>query len=154
MSSHEDFLRQALRMAEQNVERGGQPFGAVLVRDGVVIATGVNGTAHNQDPTSHSEIEAIRTACRDLGSPRLDGAVMYASGYPCAMCLSAIYLAGLREVYYAYGEVDGAAYGLATEPLYRALRQPAAGPVPLRPLAVELPESHLYARWRKLQDDE
>ncbi|NVK41853.1 MAG: nucleoside deaminase [Oceanospirillaceae bacterium] len=149
MPDHHDFLQQALRLAEENVARGGQPFGALIVRDGEVLATGVNGTAHNQDPTSHSEIEAIRSACRTLGTSRLDGAIVYASGYPCAMCMSAIHIAGISAVYYAYGEDDGARYGLATEPVYHALRQlPDSAAIALHRPDVRLPAEHLYARWR------
>ncbi|GGO78440.1 tRNA-specific adenosine deaminase [Marinobacterium nitratireducens] len=149
MPNHQEFLQQALQLAEDNLADGGQPFGAVIVRDGEVLATGVNGTVRNQDPTSHSEIEAIRSACRSLRTPRLDGAVIYASGYPCAMCMSAILLTGIDTVFYAYGEEDGARHGLATEPVYQVLRRlPESEGLTLRPLPVALPDEHLYARWQ------
>ncbi|AXK38978.1 nucleoside deaminase [Crenobacter cavernae] len=150
MTMHEAYLQEALRLAEANVDAGGQPFGAVLVKDGLLIATGVNGIDASHDPTSHSEIEAIRAASRRLGTPDLSGSQMYASGFPCAMCLAAMYQAGVEAVYYAYGEEDGAAYGLPTAPLYQVLGQPfAKQPMPLVPVALPLPEPHLYRRWQE-----
>jgi tRNA(Arg) A34 adenosine deaminase TadA len=121
MSETERFLRQAIEFAFDNVRRGGRPFGAVVVRDGAVIATGVNETALIHDPTAHAELLAIRAASRALESPRLDGCVVYASGHPCPMRLAAMHLAGVKEAAFAYGREDGEPFGLSTAALYREL---------------------------------
>ncbi|GEO13684.1 nucleoside deaminase [Microvirga aerophila] len=129
--------------------RGGRPFGAVLVKDGAIIATGVNEIRMTQDPTTHAELHAIRAASRALGSPRLDGCVIYASGHPCPMCLSAVYLAGIREVTHAYSNQDGEPYGLSTAAIYAELAKPLTEQsvriayVPVRP-----EEDDLYDLWR------
>lgn len=89
-----DFLQRAVDLAQQNVEKGGQPFGAVLVRDSTVLADGVNDVHIDCDPTAHAEIQALRHAGHTHGTPKFDGTTMYASGKPCAMCMSAMIMAG------------------------------------------------------------
>ncbi|WP_262269289.1 nucleoside deaminase [Microvirga yunnanensis] len=149
MSTAEHFLCEAIDLARENVRRGGRPFGAVLVRDGAVIATGVNEIHMTHDPTTHAELQAIRAASRALGSPHLDGCVVYASGHPCPMCLSAMYLTGIREVTYAYSDEDGEPYGLSTTAIYAELAKPLDRQslrivyVPVRP-----EEGDLYEMWR------
>src|SRR5688572_7088440 len=81
--------------------------GAVLVRDGEVIARAVNRIHETGDPTAHAELVAIREAAQALGRPRLDGCVVYASGHPCPMCLAAMHLCGIAAAYYAYSNEDG-----------------------------------------------
>lgn len=99
---HNKFLRQAIELAITNTdESGAQPFGSVIVKDGVVIATGVNEIAAHNDPTAHAEIQAIRQACEKLGEPELSGCVLYASSRPCPLCIEAIGWANLEAVYYA-----------------------------------------------------
>jgi len=149
MSTAERFLCEAIDLARDNVRKGGRPFGAVLVKDGAIIATGVNEIHTTQDPTTHAELQAIRAASRALGSPRLDGCVLYASGHPCPMCLSAMYLTGIREVMYAYSNEDGEPYGLSTAAIYAELAKPLdrqslrIAYVPVRP-----EEGDLYEMWR------
>ncbi|MDN0083651.1 nucleoside deaminase [Crenobacter sp. SG2305] len=144
MEQVEQWLARAITLAAQNAADGGRPFGAVLVRDGEVLAEGVNRIAATHDPSAHAELLAIRQACTALQTPRLDGAVMYASGQPCPMCLAAMHLAGVSRVYYAYSNEDGAAYGLSTAALYAELAKPLAEqslPVhyrPVRPTGVDL----------------
>ena len=124
MTTAERFLCEAIDLARDNVRKGGRPFGAVLVKDGTIIAKGVNEIHTTQDPTTHAELQAIRAASRVLGSPRLDGCVIYASGHPCPMCLSAMHLTGIREVTYAYSNEDGEPYGLSTAATYAELAKP------------------------------
>ena len=83
-------MEMASRLAEENVDKGGGPFGAVIVRGGKVLATGVNTVTIDNDPTAHAEVNAIRNACRGLGSFNLAGAVIYSSCEPCPMWLSSI----------------------------------------------------------------
>ncbi len=89
MSNDERFLRQAIELAYANSANGGRPFGAVLVRNGEVVATGVNEILATNDPTAHAELTAIRAASRALGTPNLEGSAVYASGHPCPMCMAA-----------------------------------------------------------------
>ncbi|MBQ7811927.1 MAG: nucleoside deaminase [Bacteroidales bacterium] len=102
------FMQQAIDLSVQNVENGGGPFGAVIVKDGKVIATGTNRVVPNSDPTAHAEVSAIREACRRLGTFKLDGCTIYSSCEPCPMCLSAIYWAGISRLCYGNTKADAA----------------------------------------------
>ena len=96
------FMEMAIELAMQNVRTGaGGPFGAVVVKDGKVIATAANSVTANNDPTAHAEVMAIRKACQALGSFQLDGCEIYTSCEPCPMCLGAFYWARPAAVYYA-----------------------------------------------------
>ena len=95
------FIRQAIELAVANVRRAGGPFGALVVKDGVVIAAGTNQVTHGNDPTAHAEIVAIREACRVLGDFQLSGCDVYSSCEPCPMCLGAIYWARPSRVFFA-----------------------------------------------------
>jgi guanine deaminase len=151
----ERFLQQAVALAVDNVRaRRGRPFGAVLVRDGAVLATGVNEVAATNDPTAHAELQAIRAACRRIATPRLDGCVMFASGHPCPMCLTALYLTGVHHVYCAFSLEAGEPYGLSTANIYSELAAAAAQrsvQVVCSPVHVD---EHPYSMWRALQDDD
>ena len=85
------FMEMAARIAEENIDRGGGPFGAVIVRDGEIVATGANSVTLTNDPTAHAEVNAIREACSRLGTFNLAGCTVYSSCEPCPMCLSALY---------------------------------------------------------------
>lgn len=148
--SAEKFLCQAIDLARVNVGHGGRPFGAVLVKDGKVIASGVNEIAATGDPTTHAELQAIRAASQTLGSPRLDGCVIYASGHPCPMCLAAMHLTGIREVSYAYSNEDGEPYGLSTAAIYAEMARPVAEHHELKATYVPVrPEGdNIYELWR------
>lgn len=127
MTVNQDHLALAIRLARDNViERGGRPFGAVLVRDDQVLATGVNEVLATNDPSTHAEMQAIRAAAARLKTPRLEGSVMYASGHPCPMCLSAIHMTGIQEVYYAYSNEDAEKYGLSTARIYAEMAKPVS----------------------------
>ena len=110
--SDEDFLRQAIRLATKHSAEGRNgPFGAVLVRNGVVAGTGWNRVVELADPTAHAEVLAIRDACSRLGTHDLSGSVLYCSCEPCPMCLSAIYWARISRVVFASSKEDAAAAG-------------------------------------------
>ncbi|QPM91325.1 nucleoside deaminase [Pseudooceanicola algae] len=98
----ETYLRRAIEIsAEALTTPGTEPFGAVIVRDGKIIGEGINRSVMNHDPTSHGETEAIRDACRNLGTVDLRGAVLYSSCEPCALCVAAMNIAGITALYYA-----------------------------------------------------
>ncbi|AWM87118.1 nucleoside deaminase [Microvirga sp. 17 mud 1-3] len=149
MSTAERFLCEAIDLARENVRNGGRPFGAVLVKDDVVIATGVIEIHITHDPTTHAELQAIRAAIRALGSPRLDGCVIYASSHPCPMCLSAMHLTGIREVSYAYYNEDGEPYGLSTAAIYAELSKPLdEQSLEIAYVPVRRENGDLYEMWR------
>ena len=155
MTAVERFLKQAVALAVDNVRtRRARPFGALLVRDGEVVATGVNEVAATLDPTAHAEMQAIRAACRCTGALRLDGCVMFASGHPCPMCLTAMYLTGVRQVYCAFSLEAGEPYGLSTANIYSELAAAAAQrsvQIECSPVHVD---EHPYAMWQALRDDD
>jgi tRNA(Arg) A34 adenosine deaminase TadA len=108
---HEDFMRRALQIAGQSLdEPGAMPYGAVVVRDGTIIGEGLNRALAKSDPTSHGEVEAIRAACKHLGTTDLSGADLYTTAEPCSMCVATMYLAGIERVYYASGAKESGAF--------------------------------------------
>jgi tRNA(Arg) A34 adenosine deaminase TadA len=153
MENEERFLRKAIELAHANIAKGGRPFGAVVVKGGKIIATGVNETHSTNDPTAHAELIAIRAASRKLGSPSLEGCAVYASGHPCPMCMAAMRLAGIGEVAYAYSNDDGAPYGLSTAPIYAELAKAfAEQSMTIRYVPVRLESGpDLYAHWKQSQ---
>lgn len=122
---NKQFMRQAIQLAIDNIKNGGGPFGAVIVKDGKVIATGVNRVTANNDPTAHAEITAIRQACEKLGTFSLEGCDIYSSCEPCPMCLSAIYWAHLDHLYYGANKHDAAAAGFDDQFIYEELERPS-----------------------------
>jgi len=98
----EHFMQRALALSAQALqEPGTEPFGAVVVKDGVIVGEGFNHSVAHHDPTSHGEVEAIRDACRKLGTVNLSGCELYTSCEPCAMCVAAMHIAGIAKLYYA-----------------------------------------------------
>lgn len=119
------YLLESIRLAMGNVrDRKTWPFGAVITRDGVVIATAVNQVDALCDPSAHAEMQAVRAAAKALNSTDLRGCTVYASGYPCPMCLTAMYLSGVEAVYCAYSNEDGAPYDLSAEKGYVEIARP------------------------------
>lgn len=109
-------------MAKENVKSGkGGPFGAIVVKDGQIIAEAMNEVTPSNDPTAHAEIVAIRQACRDLKTYQLEGCEMYSSCEPCPMCLGAIYWARPDRVYYAGTRKDAAASGFDDDFIYQEM---------------------------------
>lgn len=121
------FLREAIALARQHMLAGeGGPFGAVIVRDGGIIARGWNLVTTTNDPTAHAEVVAIREACARLGTFRLDGCVLYASCEPCPMCLAAAYWSRVSRLVFAASREDAAAAGFDDDFLYRELPLPVS----------------------------
>lgn len=121
------FLQRAVDLALANVKRGeGGPFGAVIVRNGEIIAEGWNRVVANKDPTAHAEILAIRAACAKLTRIHLTDCTLYASSEPCPMCLSAAYWARLQRIVFANPRAEAAAIGFCDDDLYRELGLPHA----------------------------
>jgi guanine deaminase len=120
----EAHLRHVIDMAVDNVRRGGGPFAALVVKDGIVISTGVNQVTRSNDPTAHAEIVAIREACRVLGDYQLAGCELYTSCEPCPMCLGAIYWARPARVFFVASHEDAAAAGFDDSFIYRQIQIP------------------------------
>ncbi|WP_238381898.1 nucleoside deaminase [Mucilaginibacter pedocola] len=122
---HEDFMQMAIDLSEYNVQQGlGGPFGAVVVKDGMVIARSANKVVPTNDPTAHAEVSAIRLACQELGTFSLEGCEIYTSCEPCPMCLGAIYWSRISKVYYANTKADAAAIGFDDHFIYDELELP------------------------------
>jgi guanine deaminase len=112
MEKHIEFMKEAISLSKQNVEKSlGGPFGAVIVKDGKIIAKSANTVTTTNDPTAHAEIATIRLACQALNTFTLEGCVIYTSCEPCPMCLGAIYWARLDKMYYANTKKDAADIG-------------------------------------------
>jgi len=118
MNNIEKFMRKAIALSIENIQKGGGPFGAVIVKDGKLIATGSNRVTANTDPTAHAEINAIRKASRKLGTFDLSGCQIYSSCEPCPMCLGAIYWAHLDKLYYGNTKVDAKNIGFDDSFIY------------------------------------
>jgi guanine deaminase len=118
------FMQEAIRCAVENVRAGsGGPFGAVVVKDGRIIAKGANAVTTTNDPTAHAEIVAIREACRALGAFQLSGCEIYTSCEPCPMCMGAIYWARPDRVYFGATASDAAAAGFDDSFIYDELKR-------------------------------
>ncbi len=127
MHPDDQFLARAVELAAKAGSSGqGGPFGAVIVRDGAIVAEGWNRVVAMNDPTAHAEIGAIRTACSLLASFHLDGCTLYASSEPCPMCLSAAYWARIERIVFANRRAEAAAIGFCDDALYHELQCDAA----------------------------
>lgn len=133
------FLERAVDLSRRHMELGhGGPFGAVIVKDGTVIAQGWNEVTSRNDPTAHAEVMAIRRACRQIGAFSLAGATIYASCEPCPMCLAAIYWARLDRLVFAQTREQAAAIGFDDALIYEEISKPLEGrrlPIRRLPLA-------------------
>ena len=146
-------MRRAIELAREGVEAGlGGPFGAVVVKDGKIIAEGQNCVPSSNDPTAHAEVVALRRACEKLEAFHLTGCVVYASCEPCPMCLSALYWAHVDCVYFAGTRIDAAQAGFDDEMLYRELATPIeARKLPLkRVLGDEV--TPVFEAWKQKSD--
>ena len=146
----QEFMRRAIALATENVRTGaGGPFGALIVKDGRVVAEGANRVTATNDPTAHAEVVAIREACRELDDFQLAGCDLYTTCEPCPMCLGAIYWARPARVFYACVAADAADAGFDDAFIYEELnREHAERRVPMQQLLRE--ESlTVFALWRQ-----
>lgn len=136
-------MREAIRLSEESVKNGGGPFGAVVVKNGQIIARGNNRVTQNFDPTAHAEVVAIREACKELHAFQLEGCEIYTSCEPCPMCLGAIYWARPARVFFGNNQTDAARIGFDDSFIYREI----AAPLPDRkiPMLQLLPEEAITA---------
>ena len=125
--TNDELMREAIRLSIENVDNGGGPFGAVIARDGEIIATGTNRVTASNDPTAHAEVSAIRRAAEVLGTFNLSGCEIFTSCEPCPMCLGAIYWARLDKVYFANTKADAKAIGFDDSFIYDELALPREG---------------------------
>ncbi|HOU83050.1 MAG TPA: nucleoside deaminase [Bacteroidales bacterium] len=118
------FLKLAIELAKENVKNGGGPFGAVIVKDGQIIAKGTNRVTSHNDPTAHAEIVAIRQACEKLNDFQLTDCIIYSSCEPCPMCLGAIYWARPKKLVFAADKFDAANAGFDDSMIYDEIQLP------------------------------
>ena len=123
-SQHETFMRMAIKLSTQNVLQSlGGPFGAVIVKDGKVIAKSANKVISSNDPTAHAEVATIRLACKKLKTFDLSGCIVYTSCEPCPMCLGALYWARVDAIYYGNTKADAAAINFDDQFIYKELEK-------------------------------
>jgi tRNA(Arg) A34 adenosine deaminase TadA len=153
MLSKTDFMQQALSLGWEGMRHNtGGPFGALVVKDGVIIGKGQNRVTSTNDPTAHAEIVAIREACDHLGSFQLHGCEIYATCEPCPMCLGAIYWARPAMIYYACTRHDAALIGFDDEFIYNELiRQLDMRTIPMEQL-LRTTALELFDAWTKKED--
>ncbi|MGC2160300.1 MAG: nucleoside deaminase [Silvibacterium sp.] len=140
------FMRRAIALATESVRSGrGGPFGAIIVRDGEIVAEAANSVTETNDPTAHAEVNAIRLACRKLGAFSLSGCVIYTSCEPCPMCLAAVYWAHIDAIYYGNTAADAARANFDDAFLYREMALPHE--------ARRIPSEHLLGdeAWESFQ---
>ena len=118
-----DFMTRAIELSIQNIKNNGGPFGCVIVKENKIIAEGVNRVTHNNDPTAHAEIVAIRNACKKLNTFNLEKCELYTSCEPCPMCLSAIYWSHIDKIYYGNSRLDASKIGFDDDFIYNELNK-------------------------------
>ncbi|MFA5649255.1 MAG: nucleoside deaminase, partial [Bacteroidales bacterium] len=124
--THQQFMREAIKLSLTNIEQNGGPFGAVIVKDGSIIATGTNRVTANNDPTAHAEITAIRAAAQKISSFDLSGCTIYTSCEPCPMCLAAIYWARIDQIFYGNTKLDAKNIGFDDSFIYDEIALPSS----------------------------
>jgi guanine deaminase len=147
------FLRHAVRLSAERMREGsGGPFGAIVVKDGKVIAEGWNRVTSTNDPTAHAEITAIRRACEALGTFSLNGSEIFSSCEPCPMCLAAIYWARLDRITFANSRADAAAIGFDDDLIYGEVSKPIEHRL-IPTTKLDLPEADaVFAEWHAKAD--
>lgn len=146
-------MERAVQLAIENVRQGGQPFGAVLVKDGRVVSEGVNELHKTFDVSGHAELLAIRRAQQQLHTHDLSGYTVYASGEPCAMCLTAMYFAGIEQVYYCATVEQAAEYGLGkSKAIYEDLKKSRSDrTITMIPMPLQGRQANPMELWKEQQ---
>ena len=145
-------MREAIRLANQSVAQGGGPFGAVIVKDGEIIAGSSNSVTIDNDPTAHAEVNTIRKACQKLGTFDLSGCTIYTSCEPCPMCLGAIYWARIGKIFYGNTRKDARDIDFADDFIYEELDLPMEKrTVPILPLLRD-EALHTFRLWTEKTD--
>ena len=124
MNNHHKFMSRAIFLSEENIKKGGGPFGAVIVKNNEIIAEGFNQVTTNNDPTAHAEVTAIRNAAKKMNSFDLSGCTIYTSCEPCPMCLGAIYWAKIEKMYYGNTKKDADEIGFSDDFIYKEIDKP------------------------------
>ena len=146
------FMREAIRLANESVERGGGPFGAVIVKDSEIVAGSSNSVTIDNDPTAHAEVNTIREACRKLRTFDLSGCTIYTSCEPCPMCLGAIYWARIGKIFYGNTRKDARDIQFADDFIYEELERPLSErTVPIVPL-LRAEALHTFRLWTEKTD--
>ena len=152
MEQDKKFMQRAIDLSIENVKNGGGPFGTVIVKNGEIIAEGVNRVTANHDPTAHAEVMAIRSACQHVKNFKLNDCTIYASCEPCPMCLSAIYWAGIKDIYYGNTKKDAEAIGFGDNFIYHELSLPKdQRSIPLRPM-MRAEAKQAFQKWQEKED--
>lgn len=148
------FMKRAVELAAANVKEGGQPFGAVLVKEDKIVAEGVNELHMKYDVSGHAELLAIRRAQEQLQTSELKGFTMYASGCPCPMCLTSMYYVGIEDVYYCASVEETKNAGLgAAEVIYEDLAKPnEERRIVMQEMSLEPGMENPMSLWKKRQD--
>lgn len=124
MNNQEKFMQKAIDLSIESVKNGGGPFGAVIVKDGEIIATNSNSVTIDNDPTAHAEINTIRAAAKKLGTFDLSDCEIYSSCEPCPMCLGAIYWAKIDKLFFANTKDDAKNIGFDDSFIYQEIAKP------------------------------
>jgi guanine deaminase len=153
MDQDNTFMRLAIQESLKGMENNeGGPFGAIIVKNGVVVGRGNNKVTSNNDPTAHAEVVAIRDACKNLNNFQLDGCIMYTSCEPCPMCLGAIYWARPEKVYFGCTREDAAAIAFDDDFIYREMAAPiGARKIPMEQLLHE-EALEVFRKWEEKGD--
>ncbi len=146
-----EFMAEAIRLADENLKTGkGGPFGAVVVKNGVIVGKAGNSVTSTNDPTAHAEVNAIRDACKNLNTFQLDDCEIYTSCEPCPMCLGAIYWARPKKVYYACTKADAADAGFDDSFIYEEINIPLnERKIPATQL-MQTEAQKVFAAWKEL----
>ncbi|HEY4414119.1 MAG TPA: nucleoside deaminase [Verrucomicrobiae bacterium] len=149
----EKFMQEAIRLSLSKMRAGcGGPFGAVIVRKGKIVGRGWNQVTSTNDPTAHAEVTAIRDACKKLKTFQLDDCELYTSCEPCPMCLSAIYWARFRKVFYANTRRDAAKIEFDDDLIYREIPKPISKrKIPMKQL-LRVEALKVFSEWKNKTD--
>jgi guanine deaminase len=152
MDLKNQWMARAIEISKQNIDKGGGPFGAVVVQNGNIVGEGANRVTASNDPTAHAEVEAIRQACQKLKSFDLTGCEIFTSCEPCPMCLSAIYWARISQIYYANTKKDAAQIHFDDDFIYQEIpKNPAQRKIPMSQMLRDQAIS-VFEEWDKKTD--